>query len=62
MPDTLDVYVFATVPSFFKLPSDVDPVMIFQEYEGKTLIIKQAQAQRLSIEGIFPCAMVSLQI
>jgi uncharacterized protein len=57
-----DIYVFATVPSFFKLPLEIEPVMMFQESEGKTLILKQADATRLGIEAIFPCRMVTLQV
>ncbi len=57
-----DIYVFATVPSFFKLPAEIEPVMMFQESEGKTLILKQSEAKRLGIEAIFPCRMVTLQI
>ena len=57
-----DIYVFATVPSFFKLASDSEPVMIFTEAEGKTLVLKETDAKRLGINFIFPCRMVTLQV
>ncbi len=57
-----DTYVFATVASTFQLPAGIEPVMIFREPEGKTLIIKQTDAAHLGLGAVFPSRMVTLQI
>ena len=45
-------YVFCTLPDN-QIPKDVQPVCIFREAEGTTLIITKQEADRLSIPYSF---------
>jgi ACT domain-containing protein len=36
--------------------------MVFQEEEGTTLVLDQAKAQSASLNGVFPCRMITLTI
>jgi len=39
-----------------------DPVCIFREREGLTLILRRAEAERLGIAYTFPCRMITLEV
>jgi hypothetical protein len=56
-----DIFVFTT----FKegdIPSYLDPIMMFKENEGTTLIITQGAAERAEVPFEFPCRMITLNI
>ena len=55
------VYVFATVPHG-AVPPDLDPVMVFREREGTTLILPRETADRHDIPCEFPCRMITLTV
>jgi len=55
------VYVFATVPEDFNW-QPANPVMVFQESEGLTLILKQELSDSQGIEYEFPCRKITLNI
>jgi hypothetical protein len=57
-----DIYVFATLPPGCAVPARIDPVMIFREDEGLTLIVPESQAAAAGLNGIFPCRKVTLTI
>jgi uncharacterized protein len=56
------VFVFVTLPLGRRLPDDLSPLMVFQEEEGTTLVLDQAKAQSASLNGVFPCRMITLTI
>lgn len=55
------VYVFATVPVDFDWHS-LNPVMVFKEAEGLSLILSQDEAAVAGIKSEFPCRMITLNI
>jgi len=54
-------YVFATLRER-TLPVGVEPVMTFEEAEGRTLIVSREQAERAGLEAAFPSAWITLRI
>jgi hypothetical protein len=55
------VFVFATLPKS-EVPTRLNPLMIFHEAEGVTLILKRDQAEEAKIPNEFPCRMITLNI
>lgn len=55
------VYVFATVPIDFEWQA-LNPIMMFREAEGLTLILSQAVSVEAEIDYEFPCRMITLNI
>jgi hypothetical protein len=39
-----------------------DPVCVFREREGLTLILQRVEAERLGIDFTFPCRMITLEV
>ena len=56
-----DIFVFATLPSR-KVPEDLDPLMVYQEAEGTTLILTRSEAVRHDIPHDFPCRRITLNV
>jgi hypothetical protein len=56
------VFVFVTLPLGRRPSDDLSPLMVFQEEEGTTLVLDQAKAQSASLNGVFPCRMITLTI
>ena len=56
------IFVFATVPAGSSVPAGVDPVMVFRENEGVTLILEEAVARKAGLEGTFLSRMITLEI
>ena len=54
-------YVFVTLPGR-RSPPGVDPVLTFDEEEGRTLILPRSQADGAGLEGAFPSAWITLRI
>ncbi|MBE9227464.1 ACT domain-containing protein [Phormidium sp. LEGE 05292] len=54
-------YVFCTVPDN-QIPKDIEPICIFREAEGTTLIISKQEADRLSIPYSFVAAWITLTV
>ncbi|UWP88395.1 ACT domain-containing protein [Aliiroseovarius crassostreae] len=55
-----ETYVFATLKG--TCPAGVSPRMSFQEAEGVTLILTQAEARAAGLGHVFPCRMISLEV
>jgi hypothetical protein len=55
-------HVFVTVPEGFALPLGVEPVMVFREREGTTLILREDQANGADLAGTFRCRMITLTV
>lgn len=63
MPELLaDTYVFATLAPGVAQPEGLDPVMIFREREGVTLIVTEGAASAAGLAASFHCRMVTLNI
>ena len=56
------VFVFSTIPVGTALPAWLQPVMIFREAEGVTLIIERSEAIAANFSHVFPSRMITLQI
>ena len=56
------VFVFSTMPVGTALPAWLQPVMIFREAEGVTLIIERPEAITANFPYVFPSRMITLQI
>jgi hypothetical protein len=56
------VFVFATLPTGRALPTSVEPVMVFREAEGLTLIVEEEQAHQAGLAAAFRCRMITLEI
>ena len=56
------VHVFVALPPDARVPDRLDPVMMFREREGTTLIVLEDQARAAGMEAVFPSRMVTLNI
>ena len=56
------VHVFVTLPPGIPVPGTLEPVMLFREHEGTTLIVLEDQAKAAGLEAIFRCRMITLNI
>lgn len=54
-------FVFATLPDGV-VPTNANPVMMFQEAEGLTLILPQVEAEQARLDYEFPSRMITLEI
>lgn len=55
-------YVFATLPPDVPQPEGLEPVMVFREREGTTLILREEDAKAAGLNAMFRCRMVTLNI
>jgi hypothetical protein len=56
------VHVFVTLRPGTPIPESIEPVMVFREREGTTLIVLEDEAKAASLEGVFPSRMTTLNI
>lgn len=56
-----DVFGFVTLKDA-KIPAGVSPLMVFQEAEGTTLILRKAEAEAAQIPFEFPSRMITLNV
>ncbi|MER8631826.1 ACT domain-containing protein [Mesorhizobium opportunistum] len=62
-PELLDgIYVFATLAPGIPQPEGLEPLMIFREREGTTLIVTEAAARAAGLAASFRCRMITLNI
>jgi len=62
-PELLDdTYVFATLAPGVPRPEGLEPVMVFREREGTTLIVTEAAAKAAGLAASFRCRMITLNI
>ncbi|UDL87486.1 ACT domain-containing protein [Mesorhizobium sp. PAMC28654] len=57
-----DVYVFATLAPGVAQPAGLEPMMLFREREGTTLILREGEAKAAGLQATFRCRMVTLNI
>ena len=55
-------YVFATLAPGVAQPEGLEPVMVFREREGVTLIVTEDAAKEAGLTASFRCRMVTLNI
>ncbi|MER9658053.1 ACT domain-containing protein [Mesorhizobium sp. M0152] len=55
-------YVFAALAPGIAQPAGLDPVMIFREREGVTLIVAEEAAKTAGLTASFRCRMITLNI
>ena len=56
------VFVFATLPAGPQRPGNLNPVMVFREREGDTLILLEEKAAAAGLSSAFPSRMITLNI
>lgn len=56
------VYVFATLPPNAPRPANLNPMMIFREREGDTLILREDEAGGAGLAAVFRSRMITLNI
>ena len=56
------VHVFVTLPPGRQVPGTLEPVMLFREHEGTTLIVIEDRAKAAGLEATFRCRMITLNI
>ncbi|QKC87896.1 ACT domain-containing protein [Mesorhizobium sp. NZP2234] len=62
-PELLDsIYVFVTLAPGVSQPKNLDPVMLFREHEGTTLIVTEEAAKAAGLTASFRCRMITLNI
>jgi hypothetical protein len=57
-----DVFVFVTLPPGTQRPAGINPVMIFREREGDTLILLEEEARAPGLSSAFRSRMITLNI
>ena len=63
MPELLaGTYVFATLAPGVAQPEGLDPVMMFREREGTTLIVTEDAASAAGLAASFRCRMITLNV
>lgn len=55
-------YVFTTLEPDRQQPEGIEPVMMFREREGTTLIVDEARATAAGLTASFRCRMITLNI
>jgi hypothetical protein len=62
-PELLDgIHVFATLAPGVSQPKNLDPVMLFRDREGTTLIVTEDAAKAAGLTASFRCRMITLNI
>lgn len=56
------VFVFATLPPGAPRPAGINPIMIFREREGETLIVLEDEANLAGLSGTFRSRMITLNV
>ena len=56
------VFVFATLPDGVAVPDGLDPVMVFRETEGRTVLLREVDAAAAGIPSQFPSRMITLEV
>ena len=56
------VFVFASLPPGTASPANLNPVMIFREREGDTLILPEEEASNAGLSFTFPSRMITLNV
>lgn len=56
------VFVFSALPAGHPVPAGLDPVMVFREAEGSTLILREDEARAAGLAATFRCRMITLEI
>ena len=55
-------YVFVTLTAHATLPPEISPVLVFQEAEGPSFILRKDEADSVDLSGVFPSSMITLNI
>ncbi|MDF2389248.1 ACT domain-containing protein, partial [Nostoc ellipsosporum NOK] len=55
-------YVFATLAPEARRPEGTDPIMVFREREGTTLVVTEEAASAAGLPASFRCRMITLNI
>lgn len=56
------IHVFVTLAPGMPIPETFEPIMLFREREGTTLIVLEDQARTTGLDGVFPSRMITLNI
>ena len=56
------VFDFLSWPADTAVPAHLEPLMVFREAEGLTLIVELEKVQTAGLQSSFPCRMITLNI
>ena len=57
-----EIHVFVTLEPGRAPPAGVEPVMVFREAEGTTLVLRKEEARAAGLAGVFPSRMITLTV
>ena len=57
-----DEFVYCTVPAGAERPPSLEPVCVFREAEGDSLIIRRDDAERVGLPFTFSCRRITLRV
>ncbi len=55
-------FVFCSIPRGNTLPAAIEPLLIFGEREGTTVVIRRGEAERLGLPYEFPSRLITLTV
>lgn len=57
-----EIFVFCTLPDGEPVPAHLQPLHIFREREGLSLIVKQSAAEKTGLAAQFPSRQITLTV
>ena len=57
-----DIFVFCTLSEGKDIPARLEPMLIFREREGTTLIVRRDKAERAELAYQFPSRLITLTV
>jgi len=62
-PEIVDgTFVFCSIAKHERIPPTVEPLLMFQEPEGTTVVIQRTEAERLGLPCRFPASLITLTV
>ncbi|MDA9523648.1 ribonuclease H [Bradyrhizobium sp. CCBAU 11434] len=55
-------FVFCTIATDAPLPATLNPLLMFREQEGTTLVIPREEAEAAGLNDAFPCRLITLTV
>ena len=55
-------FVFCSIPRGNTLPAAIEPLLIFHEREGTTVVIRRGEAERVGLSYEFPSRLITLTV
>lgn len=56
------IFVFCTIAAGETIPAALDPLMVFREQEGTTLVVSREEAETAGLRHAFPSRLITLTV